>query len=78
MYLIKSYHPFETRLKEIPMPENVYPEGISITIEVTDGDAPGWAQPDASFLEQTGLFYEVMVFREIISLLCPTVPPFRA
>lgn len=49
------------------MPENVYPEGISITIEVTDGDAPGGAQPDASFLEQTGLFYEVMVFRESIS-----------
>ena len=61
------------------MPENVYPEGISITIEVTDGDAPGGAQPDASFLEQTGLFYEVMVFRESISTpLSYKVPPFRA
>ena len=73
------HHPFKTRLKEIPKPENVYPGGINITIEVTDGDTPGWAQPNASFLEQTSLFYEVMVFRESISTaLSQEVPPFRA
>ena len=61
------------------MPENIYAGGISITTDVTDGDTPGWAQPNASFLEQTSLFYEVMVFRDSLSTaLSQEVPPFRA